>query len=219
MSPALLAARHLGPLVGRWLAASWRLREIDSEGRLGPVRTRAEQAVYCVWHAELLPQALLHRDENLAVLVSQHRDGELLASVLSRLGYRAVRGSSTRGGSQGLAELIQAAVEGHPLALTPDGPVGPPRRCKTGAVRAAAATGLPIVPGGSAASRAWVIRSWDEFVVPRPGAIVCVSYGEPIHVPAEVPREGLGEWTERVGKAIDRESARCAEAVTRERPR
>lgn len=213
----LAAVRILGPSAARGLAASWRYRELDGRGQIVPATTRAADAVYCVWHAELLPHALLHRDENLAVLVSEHRDGEILASVLSRLGYLAVRGSSTRGGARGLRELILAARDGHPLALTPDGPAGPARRCKPGCVRAAEATGLPIVPIGAAASRSWTFRSWDEFVVPKPGSVVCVSYGEPIHVPREIPDEALTRWTERVGGAIDRESERCKEAVAAER--
>ncbi len=212
--------RIMGPTLARALVSSWRFREVAPDGTIGRPVMRAHGAIYLVWHAELLPQALLHRDENLAVLVSGHRDGEYLASVLSRLGFLAIRGSSTRGGAPGLLKMIRAARAGQALAITPDGPVGPARRCKPGPIHAAAATGLPIVPIGAATRRAWRIRSWDEFIVPYPGATVYVSYGEPIEVPSDVPKEDIGRWQARVDQAIDEVSALCgrtAEGVRRNR--
>jgi lysophospholipid acyltransferase (LPLAT)-like uncharacterized protein len=158
-------------------------------------------------------------------LVSRHRDGEILARVLDGLGYRTARGSSTRGGDSGLREMIRAGREGAPLAFTPDGPRGPARTCKPGVVRAAAATGMPVVPTAAAASSGRRLGSWDGFLVPAPGATVCVSRGAPIAVPASGDGTGgddgaalergldLEAFRRRVGRAIETERRRCEDAV------
>lgn len=190
-----------------------------------------EAAVHALWHEHLLPLAVLHRGEGAVALVSRHRDGEILSRVLEGLGYRTARGSSTRGGGSGLREMIRAGRDGVPLAFTPDGPRGPARTCKPGVIRAAAATGLPVVPTAAAASSGRRLASWDGFLVPAPGATVCVSRGEPIAVPGsgEGGRRGPGAygndgpvatvgpeleaWCRRVEGAVEAERRRCEDAV------
>lgn len=247
--PAAAAAAAAGA-AARALSASWRWRvSRDEPGpaaaagkrdrgeaagrREGPGWRRVrppvplEPAVYALWHEHLLPLALLHRGEGAVALVSRHRDGEILARVLDGLGYRTARGSSTRGGDSGLREMIRAGREGTPLAFTPDGPRGPARTCKPGVVRAAAATGMPVVPTGAAASSGRRLGSWDDFLVPAPGATVCVSRGAPIAVPASGGGDGTGDgggaepargfdleaWCRRVERAIEAERRRCEDAV------
>lgn len=220
------AAALLAEAAVRPLAATWRWRSLPAGAARGrPVRPPLplEPAVYALWHEHLLPLALAHRDQGVTALVSRHRDGEILASVLDRLGQRAARGSSTRGGAEGLAAMIRDGRDGRPLAFTPDGPRGPARRCKPGVVRAAAETGRPIVPLGAAASAGRRLASWDRFLVPAPGARVVVSRGAPLHVPSAMarPEEGGAEdgspeltgWTRRVERAIEAERRRCEEAV------
>jgi len=215
----LLAARHLGPSLLMAVGSAWRFREIDSEGRPATGRYVAGREIYALWHAQQLPLTLRHRRENIAVIISQHRDGEIIARMVEGIGYRTIRGSSTRGGSRALRELGMAAAEGHPLAITTDGPQGPARRCKPGAIIAAARTGFPIVPIGAAAVRAWTFDSWDRFTVPLPGSVVFVSYGEPLAVPTDVSGDGVRMWQERVTEAQNRVSAVCEEAARRSRNR
>ena len=198
----------LGTGVGRMAGALWRFRYAEErpdgrhpDGRLLP-------AVYALWHENLLPMAILHARQGAAVLTSRNRDGEIIARLLARWGFLPVRGSSTRGGSAGLREMIRAANDGRPIAFTPDGPTGPPRQCKPGVVKAAAASGLPIIPVGAWVTRARRLNSWDGFVVPGPLSTIVVSYGDPISVP-EVPEAALGEWTAKVEAAIELEMARC----------
>jgi len=212
---ALLAARHLGPgfLVG--LGRSWRFREIDSTGQAAITRYRAGKGIYALWHAQQLPLTLRHRTENIAVIVSQHRDGEIISRMVEGIGYRTIRGSSTRGGSEALHEFTRAASEGHSLAITTDGPQGPARECKPGAVLAAARTGFPIVPAAAAAIRAWTFDSWDRFSIPKPGSIVYLTYGDPIHVPPDLTSESTAEWQARVTEAQNRATAVCERAVAR----
>jgi lysophospholipid acyltransferase (LPLAT)-like uncharacterized protein len=211
----LLAATHLGPsfLVG--LGHSWRFRQIDAGGEPSRSRHRAGAGIYALWHAQQLPLTLRHRNENIAVIVSQHRDGEIIARMVEGIGYRTIRGSSTRGGSEALREFTRAAAEGHPLAITTDGPQGPARRCKPGAVVAAARTGLPIVPAAAAAVRAWIVNSWDRFEVPKPGSIVYLHYGDPIIVPVELAADSVAHWQDRVTRAQNEATAVCEAAVER----
>lgn len=229
--PASVAAE----LTARGLAAtwSWRMRATgDGTGREGgeaghgwrEVRppVALEPAVHVAWHEHLLPLAVLHRGQGAVALVSQHRDGEILARVLRRLGYRTARGSSTRGGDRGLRQMIRAGREGRPLAFTPDGPRGPARRCKPGVARAAAATGLPVIPVAVAASSGRRLGSWDQFLLPAPGARLHVVRGRPLRVsrrpmsgssadePGEAGSEARAERIRRALEAARRRAERAA---------
>jgi len=211
----LIAARYIGPTFLRTLSNTWRFRLLDTDGRRVDVRPRAARGIYALWHSQQLALTLAHRNQNIAVIVSRHRDGEIISRMVAGIGYRTIRGSSTRGGSAALREFIRAAAEGHSLAITTDGPQGPARRCKPGAVLASARTGLPIVPVAAAASRVWQVSSWDEFFVPKPGSVVYLNYGEPIPVPADIEREALADWQDRVTSAQNAASTVCENAVAR----
>ena len=211
----LIAARYIGPTFLRSLGNTWRIRLLDANGRPVDIRPRAGRGIYALWHSQQLALTLANRDQNIAVIVSRHRDGEIISRMVEGIGYRTIRGSSTRGGSAALREFIRAAAEGHSLAITTDGPQGPARRCKPGAVLASARTGLPIVPVAAAASRVWRVSSWDEFFVPKPGSVVYLSHGDPIMVPADVAREALADWQDRVTSAQNAASTVCENAVAR----
>jgi lysophospholipid acyltransferase (LPLAT)-like uncharacterized protein len=163
----------------RLFAATWRY-DVADRPEYTAAAAAGERFVYAFWHSALLAGALLHRGEGIAVLVSQHRDGELIARLIQRLGYVAARGSSTRGGDAGVRELLAWAEQGRHLALTPDGPRGPAEQMKDGVYYLAVRTGRRVVPIGFGVRPAWVLRSWDRFRVPRPFAHVCVTHGAPI---------------------------------------
>ncbi|MFQ5689575.1 MAG: lysophospholipid acyltransferase family protein [Gemmatimonadota bacterium] len=205
----------------RFLGATWRFApagrcETDTvgRGRFGITR-RLEPAIYALWHSHLLPLAVWHADSGAVVLTSRHRDGEVVTRVLERLGYDTERGSSGHGGSAGLRRMIHVGRQGRPLAFTPDGPTGPSRICKPGIVKVAAATGLPVIPVGLAASPAWSLSSWDRFLVPAPLATVYLSYGRPLRIPPEVRNGELRSWVARIGQAIQSEVAVCEASARR----
>ena len=143
-----------------------------------------------------------HRRQRIKVLVSTHRDGELVARVISKLGFEAVRGSTTRGGGKALFTL-SGLREGAPLGVAPDGPRGPARRAHPGVVYLAQRTGLPIVPLSSAATPCWKARSWDRFTVPLPFSRCAVGYGEPLWVPAEASAEDIAKITVELEKRLN----------------
>ncbi len=173
------AAAVLGTWIVRLFGSTWRYEVVDRP-EYTTAAGRGERFVYAFWHSGLLMGAVLRRGEGIAVLVSQHRDGELITRIIRRLGYVAARGSSTRGGDSGVRELLVRAEEGRHLALTPDGPRGPAERMKDGVYYVATRTGRRVVPIGFGVRRAWVLRSWDRFRVPQPFARICVTHGAPI---------------------------------------
>src|SRR5690606_36321336 len=123
-----------------------------------------------------------------------------MVRVLWRLGVRASRGSSSRGGAAGLRDLIRQARAGWDLGFTPDGPRGPARVVQPGIVHAAAATGLPVIPVALAAHRQRELRTWDRTVVPLPLSRVEIVYGPALTVPRDAEP---AEWVPRLGAAID----------------
>jgi lysophospholipid acyltransferase (LPLAT)-like uncharacterized protein len=172
--------------VTRWiatlLASSWRL-EVSGEQHVARLRSAGERIIYAVWHGALLPPLWHRRRQGITLLVSSHRDGTRLADAARRWGYRVAFGSNTRGGSGGLRSVVRALAKGTEVAFTPDGPRGPARVAKPGAVAAAQHGEAFIVPIGAAAEPAWRASSWDGFTVPRPFSRVRLVYGEPFRVP------------------------------------
>lgn len=183
------------------LGATWRIVRVrvhEQETRLD----RGGRCIFAHWHARILPLVFTHRRRSIAVLVSRHRDGELIARIILRLGYRAARGSSTRGGEEGVRDMLYHAEQGRLLALTPDGPRGPAERVKPGLVYLASRTGYPVQPLAAATSSAWTFDSWDRFMVPRPFARVIVAYGAPIAVPPKLADDQIEVWRVRIEGAI-----------------
>ncbi len=178
--PVTTAAIALGHRFLLGLGVTWNVRHVG-RSRVDEARRGSGPVLYAIMHGVLLPLAWTHRDRGVRVLVSRSRDGEIITRVTDRLGYSAVRGSSSRGGREALGELERLGHLGHDLAVTPDGPRGPRGSVSPGAVVAAHRTRMPIIPIGVAADRAWHARSWDRFLVPRPGARLWVTYGEPLH--------------------------------------
>jgi len=184
------------------LFATLRERRVEAEHF---VRLRAEgiPIIFVFWHAHTLPLAYCHRHEGIVTLVSEHGDGETLVRLIRHWGFGSVRGSSTRGATKALKGLIRAAREGRDLALTPDGPRGPARIFKPGALAVAQATGLPVVPLSAAASRAWQPGSWDRFLIPKPCSRLCVAYGPPRRVPQGLDRAALETLAGEFGRELD----------------
>jgi lysophospholipid acyltransferase (LPLAT)-like uncharacterized protein len=166
-------------------------------------RRKGQPVLFVFWHGGLLPLMHYHRHENIVVLISEHEDGEYLTRVVEHNGFGAVRGSSTRGGTRGLKGLIRAARDGRDLALTPDGPKGPPGAFKTGALVVAQVTGIPVIPMAVQSSSGWRFRSWDGFLVPKPFSTVTIKYLAPLLVPRDSTREGLDLIAREIGTSLN----------------
>jgi lysophospholipid acyltransferase (LPLAT)-like uncharacterized protein len=179
-------ASYLGSLVLRALGATWRIERQDAPEYTAAF-ARGERFLYAFWHCTLLPLTFARRGEGIAVLVSQHRDGELMLRVIRHLGYVGARGSSTRGGETGVREMLARAAERRSLAITPDGPRGPAEQVKDGTVYLAGRTQLRVVPIAMSARPAWALRSWDRFRIPQLFARVRICHGAPLALEAQGP--------------------------------
>jgi lysophospholipid acyltransferase (LPLAT)-like uncharacterized protein len=191
-----------GTAVIRVLALTWRMREHNGMVHRMALTT-GQRVIYTLWHGELLPLLWHHRGEGVAVVISEHRDGEIIARIAERLGYCTVRGSSSRGASRALIGLVRAVESGRSAAVTPDGPRGPAHVFAPGAAIAAQRTGVPLLPVRASASRAWRLKSWDRFLIPMPFARVDVHYGALTPVTADTPR-AAAELAPRLEETMER---------------
>jgi lysophospholipid acyltransferase (LPLAT)-like uncharacterized protein len=199
----------------RALAASWRVRR-SGEDPLAPGAARP--AILAFLHQSALGAAGCFRDTGINVAVSRSRDGEHIARVLARLGYgESPRGSSTRGGAEALRGLLRCLRAGGIVAILVDGPRGPARVAKPGAVAAARLAEAPIVPVVLAARPCLRFASWDRMLLPLPFARVRIHHGEPLCVPREAPeteaeaaRARLEEWLVSLTARLEAEISRQA---------
>jgi lysophospholipid acyltransferase (LPLAT)-like uncharacterized protein len=193
---------RVGSLILRALALTWRVRFVNEDIVRGQ-RERGEPFMYLLWHGQLLPLLWTHRDRQIAVMISEHRDGEIIARIAQTLGFRLVRGSTSRGAARALLGGSRELEAGFDLAVTVDGPRGPAGTVAPGALIISQRTGAPMIPTAAAANRAWRLRSWDRFLIPKPFARVTVAYGEPIRSRADTPRDATAD-ADGVRVAIDR---------------
>lgn len=149
------------------------------------------QRIYVFWHEYILFPLYLRGHCNLVMLLSRHRDADILARVARHMGFDYVRGSTRRGGIVALRELLRTDRQKN-LTITPDGPRGPRRHMAPGAVFLASRLGLPLVAMGFGYDRPWrVQRAWDRFAIPRPGSRARAVVSRDIYIPANLDRHGL----------------------------
>ncbi|MEN0110741.1 MAG: lysophospholipid acyltransferase family protein, partial [Planctomycetota bacterium] len=149
-----------------------------------------EPRLYLVWHDSMLTPIYLRPAADLAILISKHRDADLLAAIAKCSGFGCVRGSTARGGVSALRELARRGRRQH-LVITPDGPRGPRRRLAAGPIYLASRLGMPIVPIAVGYSQARRLNTWDRFGVPRLFSRAVVVLGEAMRVDADAGREAI----------------------------
>ena len=180
-----------------------RVERVNEENYLR-FREAGQPIMFVFWHGQLLPLIHYHRQEGIVVLVSEHDDGEYVTRVIRRNGFGTVRGSSTRGGGKGLKRLVRAARQGRDLAVTPDGPTGPPGVFKPGALAAAQMAGLPVVPISVTASAGVALSAagmgfWFRGRCPRSGS----SIWSRRMIPRDADRADLERLADEIGSAMN----------------
>lgn len=145
----------------------------------------------------------LNRDKNFAGLTSKSKDGDLLAKILKKWNYQVLRGSSSEGGDIALGLMVDFAKNGYSIAITPDGPKGPPNKLKAGAVVAARKSGLPLVLAGIGFKKKRYLRSWDRFQIPKFFTAVNVIYSDPVYVPENLSREETSKVIKECEKKLN----------------
>jgi lysophospholipid acyltransferase (LPLAT)-like uncharacterized protein len=160
--------------------------------------------VYGFWHRCVFPAAWLWHDYGIHVMTSRSFDGEYIARIIGKLGFVAVRGSSSRGAVGALLGMRQAVERGAAAAFTIDGPRGPKYLAKPGATLLARATGVPLAAFHLAVERAWVLKTWDAFMIPKPFSRVLVRGAQRINIPADASDEQMVHYRAEMQSALDR---------------
>jgi len=145
--------------------------------------------VAAFWHGSMMIGWFIHRNGNAAALVSQSKDGDVLAAILEKWNYNVVRGSSSTGGSDALTAMIFLMREDYSLIITPDGPRGPICKMKAGAVITAKRSNVPLFLVGIGIKNKIILKSWDRFEVPKPFSKVVVIYSDPIFIDEKLSYE------------------------------
>jgi len=174
------------------------------------------QKIYVFWHENILFPLYLRGHCNLAMLLSRHRDADILSEVADHLGFEFVRGSTGKGGGTALRELLRKSREMN-LTITPDGPRGPRRVLAQGPIYLSSKLGLPLVAMGFGYDRPWRMRSWDRFAIPRPYTRARAVVSPPMVIPPDLDRDGVEHYRVQVERLLNRltsEAAAWAEAGT-----
>ena len=170
--------------------------------------------IYCLWHEDLLLAAHAFRHCGIQAIISHSSDGEFITQVVKHLGFGSVRGSSRRGGSRAVLELMHAR-ERFSLAVTPDGPLGPRREFQRGAVYVASRLQMPLVFVGLAYDRPWRSRSWDQMAFPRPFSKAVLCSSGPMRVPSTADEASLENYCQRAKAGMLAEAERADKLLNR----
>ncbi len=185
------------PLAYSYISLVGATSRIRWEGmeHVAAVEAGGKPYIYAFWHQRQVLFTYTHRGKDAGVLVSRSKDGDLIAETMRLSRIPAIRGSSSRGAAQASRELLEALARGRCAGITPDGPKGPARKVKAGAIYLAQKSGCPILPIANASSRVLVFeRSWDRFMVPLPFGRVCVHHAPPFFVlPGDDPKAKAAE--------------------------
>jgi lysophospholipid acyltransferase (LPLAT)-like uncharacterized protein len=181
-----------------------------------PVNTFIERPViYAFWHRCVFPAAWMWKKLGIAVMVSRSFDGEYIARVIEKFGFVAVRGSSSRGGTEALLGMKTQVERGATAAFTIDGPRGPKYVAKPGPVRLSKVTGVPMAAFYVALNNAWVLRTWDAFMIPKPFSRALVRVSRKTMVPEDADETQMADYHAQLQAALDRVTEFAEENVAR----
>ena len=208
---ALAIVPPLAAVLVRLLGATLRYR--DAGALDWQVEKNSATRVYCMWHRCLLTSADCFRRLPIAILISASFDGELIARTVQWLGYVPARGSSTRGGASGLLAMQTALERVRYAAFTADGPRGPRYHARPGAVKLAQWIGGGVGIYYVLPARAWVLRSWDGFLIPKPFSTVYIAWQPPVPVPADASDADIEAARLSVEQSLERARATAEQCV------
>jgi len=163
--------------------------------------------IFPFWHRCVLPATWYFRNRRIAVLTSQSLDGEFIARVIRRFGFVPVRGSSTRGGERALREMDRILSERGAAAFTIDGPRGPRFIAKKGPVLLARTSGAPITAFYVAIQNAWVLKTWDQLIIPKPFSRMYVRVACKLFVAADADDDTMERHQAEMQAALERVTA------------
>ena len=170
--------------------------------------------IYSGWHSNVFFGPALGSGENVAAIISSRGSGEIFARIARKLGHKTIPGSSSRRGIFALRRMVLHLKKRGAVAVSPDGPWGPPLKVKSGLILAAGISGAAIMPTHFECTRQWTrTRTWDNQRIPKPFSTVVISYGEPIYIKRKTNTNKLEESRRQVEKAMIENMNLCREKV------
>lgn len=167
--------------------------------------------ILATWHNNIYFSCWLLKNREYGSMISQSRDGELIARVMEHFAFVPIRGSSSEGGTRALREMVKYLKGPYPAAITPDGPLGPRHKVQSGVIMIAKMTGIPIIPWDYEALDQWIIeKSWDRHKIPKPFTLTLSAFGPPLHVPAKLSSDELEAYCEKLEHAIQENHQRIS---------
>jgi lysophospholipid acyltransferase (LPLAT)-like uncharacterized protein len=209
----LAAISWAGYLFIRLIGPTLRFRSKFEAGAIADIHGPHQPSIFCFWHRCVIPASYQFRNLGIAVMTSRSYDGEYIARIIEKLGYRAVRGSSSRGAVGALLGMRRELEENRTVAFTIDGPRGPRYVAKPGPVLLGKITGRPITCFYIHVQRAWILNSWDRMLIPKPFSEAVLYATGPIYVPADVTEEGMKELHQQMQDALERARLGAEEAT------
>lgn len=189
------------------LKSTWRVRFVGMDRRRMAVSASPTGSfLIASYHENAVAGILTHAGQKICTMVSQSKDGEIVAFICSKIGLMSVRGSSSRGGKAVRDDMVDLVKTGVIGAITVDGPRGPRRVLKNGIVDIARKTGAPVMPLVTVGDSYWVLsKTWDQTRIPKPFARVIAYYGTPITVPRDANEEQFKDYLTKISDAMSRD--------------
>jgi len=202
---------NLGYPVLKALGSTWRWKVSGAE-HLESIRAAGLQPIHSFWHGRILHATVYFRRRGIVVITSENYDGEWIARIISKFGYGTARGSSSRGGSRALLQLVRE-VKSKGVAFPLDGPRGPAQVAQPGAVWLSKATGNPLMPFHFEAATSWTMKSWDRTQIPKPFTTIALAIDTPLYVPRHASEQELEEWRLKLQQSLAVCRTRCLDLL------
>ncbi len=166
---------------------------IFGDEKVNAVYEKYGNIIMTFWHGRLLMMPVVYKGKGIHVLISMHEDGEIISKAVKFFGIDSVRGSTTRGATKAIRDMVRIMKSGKDIAITPDGPKGPRFAAQNGAVILAKLTGIPICPVSFCASKRIQLSTWDGFNIPMPFSMGVFFWGEPVYVSKKADKQEIEE--------------------------
>jgi len=188
-------------ILGKWILWIWikstRITVIG-ESRYNELRRNKRPVIILIWHGKLFLGPYFFRNRGLMAMISPSEDGEIIAQIAFRWGYNVLRGSSSHSIIRAWIEMRNELKRGGEVVFVPDGPRGPNREMKPGALKLARDTGAYLIPFTFSSSKKKILRSWDNFLIPKPFSRIVAIFGEPLTIALELAEEDLERERQRL---------------------
>ena len=195
--------------LGRWIFQIlffFNKISIKGEKNLLNLIQSGDPAMLCVWHGRFLfPSWYMRFHTTLHIISSRHPDSEILAHILRYWGYSLIRGSTNKGGISVIKEMKKIFNNGDIIAVTNDGPKGPPRIAKSGSIGLAIKNNVKIFTVTGSATKYWQMKSWDQFMLPKPFGTIQIVISPPLNIKEQTfsPEEEIHILSEFINKYQD----------------